>query len=123
MKMLNLLPDVEIQKTMEERREMVDDTLTVEEVEIERVVKNEPVDGPQPVREEGDTVIVPVVKQVLHIEKTWVLCEEIRLKRRRVQRSVHEQVPVQYERTEIPGGGRRGILGGRVPAFKGKLDR
>jgi len=113
-------PEVQVQKTLLEREENIAEPVVSEHIEIEHVVKNQIVSGPLPVREEGDTVIVPVVKQVLRIEKDWVLTEEIHLKRRRVETRVEEPVRLQYEQVEIREP-RRGKLGGRVPAFVGKL--
>lgn len=115
---------VRVEKTMAEREERIDDPLVTEHVEIERVVKNEPVDGPQPIREEGDTVVVPVVKQVLRIEKEWILTEEIRLTRRFREQPAGESVTTEYEDARVieQTAPRRGSLGGRVPVFKGKLD-
>src|SRR5437868_12781058 len=72
---------VRIQKTTHEQREMIDQTLVRESVDVQRIVKNEKVDGPQPVREEGDTIIVPVVEEVLRVERDWILREEVRIKR------------------------------------------
>lgn len=119
---------VSVYKTMQEQEETIEQPLVWEDVDIERVIKNEPVDGPQPVREEGDTVIVPLVKQVLRVQKEWVLTEEIHVRRRREDRPARESVALQQEHAEIlhgpslqNGGERRGILGGRVPSFKGKL--
>jgi len=120
---------VRVEKTMQEREEVIDEPLVTERVDIERVVRNQPVDGPLPVREEGDTIIVPVVKQVLRIEKEWILTEEIRLTRRFEEHPAGESIPLEEEKVEVleaprawPPSARRGPLGGRVPAFKGKLD-
>jgi len=121
---------VRVHKTVHERHEVVDQFLFDEEVEVERVVKNQIVDGPQSTREEGDTTIIPVVKQVLRTE--WVLAEEVRLTRRRKQVRVEHPVTVLHEEAEverIDEAGkpetteRRGPLGGTIPSFVGKLKR
>jgi uncharacterized protein (TIGR02271 family) len=64
-----------------------------EEVLLERVPLDRAVDGPLPVRTEGDVTIVPVVEEIVVVEKRFVLREEIRLTKRRTTR----QVPVQSE--------------------------
>jgi uncharacterized protein (TIGR02271 family) len=64
-----------------------------EEVLVERVPFDCAVDGPLPVRTEGDVTIVPVVEEIVVVEKRFVLREEIRLTKRRTTRSV----PVRSE--------------------------
>lgn len=61
-------------------------------VEVERVPVGREIDAAPPVREEGDTVIIPVVEEVLVVEKRLVLKEEIRLKRTRTVEHMDEPV-------------------------------
>jgi uncharacterized protein DUF2382 len=112
--------DVHVLKAVQEREA---EPLIEEHVDVEHVLKNERVDGPLPVREEGDTVIVPVVRQVLRVEKDWVLVEEIHLKRRREERSAADVLALEENGQVMhgPAPRERGILGGRLPIFKGKL--
>src|SRR5690349_17205338 len=56
---------VRIHKTVEEHQEIIDQPLTTEDAEVRRVVKNEVVSGPLPNRQDGETLIIPVVKEVL----------------------------------------------------------
>jgi stress response protein YsnF len=53
-----------------------------EVVDIERVPVEEDVDTIPPVRQEGDTTIVPVVEEILVIEKRLRLIEEVRITKR-----------------------------------------
>jgi uncharacterized protein (TIGR02271 family) len=55
-----------------------------DEVDVERVAVHRDVDAMPPVRHEGDTMIVPVVEEVLVVEKRLHLVEELRITRRRV---------------------------------------
>ncbi|MCA1628121.1 MAG: YsnF/AvaK domain-containing protein, partial [Acidobacteria bacterium] len=59
-----------------EREEIVDELLLKEAVEVERVIINREVDAPVPVRYEGETMIVPVLEEMLVVEKRLVLKEE-----------------------------------------------
>lgn len=69
------------------------DEVFVERIEIGQLVDT----APQP-RQEGDTWIIPVIEEVLVVEKRLKLREEIRITRR----SVIEQVPISGEiRREI----------------------
>lgn len=77
---------------IEKRVETVPHEATVEvgsdEVEVERVRVDEELDAPPTVRQEGDTLIVPVVEEVLVVTKRYLVREEVRVTRRRV---THEE--------------------------------
>jgi len=92
---------VEIHKTVHERTEVIDIPLHSEEVEIERVNVNRIVDEPVQVRHEGDTMIIPLLEEVLVVEKKLVLREEVHVKR--VRKEVHEsrEVTLREERVEV----------------------
>jgi uncharacterized protein (TIGR02271 family) len=92
---------VEIHKTVHERTEVIDVPLHSEEVEIERVNVNRIVDEPVQVRHEGDTMIIPLLEEVLVVEKKLVLREEVHVKR--VRKEVHEsrEVTLREERVEV----------------------
>ena len=88
---------VRVAKQVEEREELIDEPLTKEEVEVERITLNRPVDGPIAVRYEGDTMIVPVLEEVLVVEKRLVLKEEIRITRRKTEIRAPERVTLRRE--------------------------
>jgi uncharacterized protein (TIGR02271 family) len=52
-------------------------------VDVQRVPVNEEVDTPPQVREEGDTLIVPVVEEVLVVTKRYRILEEVRVTKHR----------------------------------------
>lgn len=100
---------VRIHKRVHEHEEIVDDPLFEEEVNVQRVPINRIIEEPLPSRVEGTTLIVPVVKEVLVVQKQLMLVEEIHVTkaRRSVRRpqSVtlrHEDVVV--ERVEVDKG-------------------
>lgn len=92
---------VEIRKTVHERTEVVDHPLYAEEVVIERVPVNRMVDGPLAVRQEGEITIVPVLEEVLVVEKRLMLREEVHI--RTVRKEVHDpqEVVLREERVEV----------------------
>ena len=92
---------VEIRKTVHERTETIDVPLHAEEVEIERINVNRIVDGPMQVRHEGDTMIIPLLEEVLVVEKKLVLREEVHVKK--VRKEVHEsrEVSLREEQVEV----------------------
>lgn len=71
--------------------EMID--VAHDEVDVERVAVNRDVDEAPAVRHEGDTMIVPVVEEVLVVEKRLRIVEEVHVTRRRVS----ESTPIRDE--------------------------
>jgi uncharacterized protein (TIGR02271 family) len=79
--------------SVEEREERVPVELAHDEVEIERVPKNLAVQELPSVRLEGTTTIIPVVEEVVVVEKRLVLVEEIHVRRRTA--TANEEVPIR----------------------------
>jgi uncharacterized protein (TIGR02271 family) len=88
---------VRIAKTVQEREEIVDQPLTREEVDVERVAVNRRVDGAPAVRYEGDTMVVPILEEVLVVEKHLILKEEIRITRRKSVFRAPQRVALRNE--------------------------
>lgn len=87
---------------------LVDEALSQERVEIERIAIGLPVDAVPPVREEGDTTVISIVEEVLVVERRLVLKEEIRLRRVRTTERHRETVTLReqqavIERTDLEG--------------------
>jgi uncharacterized protein (TIGR02271 family) len=83
------------------RDEAVDMPLAEEHVSVERVPVNEFVSGPVSVRQEGDVTVVPVLEEVLVVEKRLMLREEVRLTRHRQTRRHVEHVTLRTEEARI----------------------
>ena len=92
---------VVVHVTPHQRDEVVDVPLAEEHVQIERVPKNEFVSGPLDVRQEGDVTVVPVVDEVLVVEKRLMLREEVRILRRRDTRRHVEHVTLRSEEARV----------------------
>jgi uncharacterized protein (TIGR02271 family) len=92
---------VRVEKTVDEHEACVDEPLTKEEVEVERVAVGRPVDGPVSVRYEGDTMIVPILEEVLVVEKRLMLKEEIRITRRRHEVHSPQRVTLRREHANV----------------------
>jgi uncharacterized protein (TIGR02271 family) len=80
---------------------LVDELLKQETVEVERTAVNAPIDRMPIVREEGDTLIVPVVEEVLVIQRRLILKEEIRLRRIQQTGRHHEYVKIRKQEAII----------------------
>ena len=63
----------------------VSDPLFTEDVQVERVTVNRMLDAPVEVRQEGDTTIIPMIEEVVIVQKRLMLREEVRITRRRVE--------------------------------------
>lgn len=74
--------------------------VTSEELSVERVPINEYVDTPPPaVRHEGDTTIIPVLKEVL--VKRLVLVEEVHITKTKVKEQRREDAVLRTEEVKI----------------------
>lgn len=92
---------VRVRKGVETREEEVAVPLIREEVEVERVPIGRPVDVAPGPRQEGDVWIVPILEEVLVVEKRLVLKEELRITRRRVEETARERVTLRTETAEV----------------------
>jgi len=92
---------VTIHKSVHERTEVVDPALQADEVTVERIAVNRIVEAPVPVRQEGDTTIIPLLEEVLVVEKRLMLREEGRITR--VHKEIHDpkEVLLREEQVEI----------------------
>ncbi|MCX6622492.1 MAG: DUF2382 domain-containing protein [Acidobacteria bacterium] len=62
-----------------------DEPLFIEDVQVERVPVNRIIDTPAETRQEGDVTIVPVMEEVVMIERRLLLKEEVRITRHRAE--------------------------------------
>lgn len=86
--------------------EFVKTELESDSVSIERVPIGVEIDSVPAVRVEGDVTILPVVEEILVVEKRLVLREEIRVARRRKTETIETPVEIRRQRaivTRLPG--------------------
>lgn len=72
-----------------------------DDVVVERVAVNQEVDVAPAPRTEGDTIVVPVVEEVVVSETRLVVREEVRITRRRVNEPVTVEATVRRERVDV----------------------
>jgi uncharacterized protein (TIGR02271 family) len=92
---------VRVRKIVRERTELIDEPMLHDEVDIEHVAINRAVAAPEPPREEGDVLVIPVYEEVVTVQRQWILKEEIRLRRREVQTRHREQVVLRGEQAVV----------------------
>src|SRR5688572_13767177 len=68
---------VRLSKVVSEREEIIPASVLQDEIEIEHVARDQWLEKPAETRQEGDTLIVPVMEEVLVVEKRLKLREEI----------------------------------------------
>jgi stress response protein YsnF len=78
-----------IRKTVSERDDVVSALLDRTDVTVERVAVGRVVESPPRARQEGDTWILPILEEVLVVEKRLVLKEELHV------RTTSRQVPFE----------------------------
>jgi stress response protein YsnF len=70
-------------------------------VEVKRVAVNRIIDGPVPVREEGNVTIIPVFEEVLVVEKRLMLKEEIHLVRQQLATRERQTFALRKEEVHV----------------------
>ncbi|MBC7927158.1 MAG: YsnF/AvaK domain-containing protein [Bryobacteraceae bacterium] len=93
---------IRIQKHVDKKESVVDEPLIHQTWDVERVPVNRIIDGAfvEP-RYEGDTLVLPVLEEVLVVEKRLVLREEMRITRRRSEVREPQTHTVRQERLEV----------------------
>jgi stress response protein YsnF len=84
-----------------EHEQKVSVPVTNVRAEVKRVAVGRIVDAAPPVREEGNTVIVSIVEEVLVVEKRLLLREEIHIERQHTTKLEEHQVKLRSERVEV----------------------
>ncbi|MBL8211719.1 MAG: YsnF/AvaK domain-containing protein [Bryobacterales bacterium] len=92
---------VRVHRHVETHEEKLALPLVRERVDVRRVPIGKIVDGPLPVRKEGDTTIVPVVEEVLVARTEFRLVEEIRITRTAIRDHHSETVTLHRQRAEV----------------------
>ena len=93
---------VRVHKTVTETVVRIDEPLIQQGLEIEHVPVNAWVEGNAPVqRHEGNTLVVPVLEEVLVVEKRLRLKEEIRITAKAGTRIASERVTLRDEHVDV----------------------
>lgn len=88
---------VRFSTTVTERVETVDQPLFKTEVEIKRVAVGQFVDAPPAVRYEQEVMIIPVMEEVLVVEKRLRIIEEVYVSQKREEYRSPQQVTLRTE--------------------------
>ncbi len=92
---------VRVHVSTREHQELVEVPLIRERWEVERVPMDKEVEAIPPRRQEGDTLVVPVVEEVVVVRRKLVLKEEIRLRLVRSTEQHRETVTLRRQEAAI----------------------
>jgi len=92
---------VKVGTVTRETEQLVEELLEQEHVEIERTAIGKEVDKAPPVREEGDTLIIPILEEFVVVERRLLLKEEVRVRRTREKQPYQERVVVRKQEAVI----------------------
>jgi uncharacterized protein (TIGR02271 family) len=92
---------VQVARVTHEREQLIDELLAHETVEIDRTPIGRHVDTMPAVRNEGDTVVIPIVEEVLVIERRLLLKEEVRVRRVHSTERHQERVTLRHHEAVV----------------------
>ena len=96
---------VRARKMVHEEDLVVSGPIYNEQVEVERVPLNQYIDEAPQVRQEGNTTVIPVVREEVVVQTRLVLVEEVRITRRQVEATVEKPVTVRSEEIVVERSG------------------
>ncbi len=97
---------VVVHKTVVERDEAVEILLRQQDLSVERVPVGRVVSEAPQTRQEGDTLIVPILEEVLVVEKRLMLKEELYIRKQSSERTEHQTIRLRSEQVKIEQTGR-----------------
>jgi uncharacterized protein (TIGR02271 family) len=92
---------VRVDKQTRTREVFIDEDLLREYAEIERTPIGKQVFEVPPVRQDGETTIIPIVEEVLYTERRLILKEEVKITRRRSTEKFQDRVALRYQEAVV----------------------
>ncbi len=92
---------VRVHVSIDERDETVDVLLREQGIEVERVPVGRVVEQPPETRQEGDTLVISIVEEILVVERRLILKEEVRVRRTERQRPARETARLRSEVAKV----------------------
>ncbi|MBC8054053.1 MAG: YsnF/AvaK domain-containing protein [Sphingobacteriaceae bacterium] len=89
---------VTVSKKVHSEQQVIDIPVVEEEVDVQRIPFNQYIQNTPPaVRYEGEKTIIPILKEVLVVEKKLVLVEEVHITRKQKHSNVSQQETLKQE--------------------------
>ena len=105
------LGELRIHKHVDEVEEAVRESVTREDLVVERIQMNQPLDAPVQGRQEGEWTVFPIMREVLVVKKQLMLVEEVRVRTQRVTEEQEVRELTRHERLELEDATVHGIQG------------
>jgi uncharacterized protein (TIGR02271 family) len=105
------LGELRVHKLVDEVEEAVRQPVTRDDLVVERVPVNQPLDEPAGTRYEGDWLVIPIMREVLVVTKQLMLVEEVRISKREVTEEQEVRETTRHERLEIEDATLHGVAG------------
>ena len=93
---------VRISKSVHEVEEMYNIPISYEEHDVQRVTLNQLIDtAPPAIRYEGDTMIIPILREEVVVQKRLVLVEEVHVTKRQVEKTIQQPITLLKEELHV----------------------
>ena len=112
------LGEVRLHKTIETFEEVARQAVLREDVVVERVAMDRELDAPLEPHMDGDWFVVPIMEEVLVVQKRLVLKEEVRIKKRQVTEEYEVREHLRREHLEVEDATTHGIGGQEAASFR-----
>lgn len=116
------LGEVRLHKSVEQVEDVVQQSVTRDDLVIERVAANRPLEAPLEPRVDGDWLVIPIMEEVLVVQKRLMLIEEVRIRKRQLTEEQEVRELVRHERVEIEDATVYGIDGQRAATDTARLE-
>ena len=105
------LGEVRLHKTIELFEQVARQPILREDVIVERVEMHQELDAPAEPHMDGDWFVVPIMEEVLVVQKRLVLKEEVRIKKRQVTEEYEVREQLRREHLDVEDATTHGIVG------------
>ena len=92
---------VRVSRVTHHHQQLVDELLQHEKVEVEHIPIDRPIEAMPSIRQEGDVTIIPVVEEVLKVERRLVLKEEVHIRRIKQTQRYQESVTLRRQEAQV----------------------
>lgn len=92
---------IRVHRRVLEHDEEIDMPVSREHVQVRRVLLDQDVEGPLPIRREGDTIVIPVVEEVVTVSRRYRLKEEVHVSKTVREERYQERIPVRRQEAVI----------------------
>ncbi|MBC7795597.1 MAG: YsnF/AvaK domain-containing protein [Pyrinomonadaceae bacterium] len=92
---------VRVSKKVSENETLIDEPMFQEQVDVQRIAVNQYVTVTPPIRYEGETMIIPVMREAVFVEKRLVLVEELHVTKRLIENHNPQSVILRKEEVTV----------------------